>query len=411
MRAIQPDLPEAESQKAFEHAIVHAVSGPLSVDVVTDMAAVEADWQCLEHSPLNSVHQSYWWCAAWSKAMGTPIVIIRGQVSGQTVFLIPLEIRRKGPFRVARFPGGNFNNINTGLFDDAYAQAAKPEDAQLILSEIRRQLSDRVDVLALQNIPLTWRGRRHPLSALATSENQNRSFQLPLLPRFEDTLAQVNAKRRRKKYRVQTKRLNEIGGYEYYLTRDRQEQHALLDTFFQQKAERFAAQKIPDVFQDKAIKSFFHGLIDAPYHLENVPLELHAIRLPGSNNAVAALAGLSRKGDHVICQFGSIHQHLAADASPGELLFWLMIEKSCAEGAAIFDFGIGDQLYKRSWCTVETVQHDIFRALSVRGYLPAIGYRALASLKSFIKAHPKLYGFIQSLRAKKDTAKPEPESV
>lgn len=387
-----------------------SISGAISVDILTDMGAAKADWLRLERDPLNSLHQSHAWCAAWGQAMGNPVAIIRGQISGRTVFLIPLEIIHKGPFRIARFPGGNFNNINTGLFDDEFARQCTPQDAQQILMEIRNQLRDRVDVLALQNIPLNWRGRQHPLSALATSENQNRSFQLPLLPRFEDTLAQVNAKRRRKKFRVQTKRLDESGGYEHYLTRDPQEQHALLNVFFQQKAERFAVQKIPDVFRAAEIQTFFHSLLDVPFQAENVPLELHAIRLPGHDNAIAAIAGLSRKGDHVICQFGSIHPYLAADASPGELLFWLMIEKSCKEGAAIFDFGIGDQLYKRSWCTVETVQHDVFRALSFKGYLPALAYRAVAGLKTFIKAHPKLYGFIQSLRVKKDTARTEPES-
>lgn len=410
MRTVQPTLPETETDKDQLPALTRAVSGPLSVDILTDMASAKTDWLALERDPLNSLHQSYAWCAAWSQAMATPLIIVRGQISGKTVFLIPLENIRKGPFRIARFPGGNFNNINTGLFDRTFVEIATTDDAKQVLADIRHQLRDRVDVLALQNIPLNWRGRRHPLSALATSENQNHSFQLPLHPRFEDTLAQLNAKRRRKKFRVQTKRLNEIGGYEYYLTRDPAKQHALLDTFFQQKAERFASQKIPDVFQARDVQRFFHGLMDVDFQADNVQLELHAIRLPGHDNAVAAIAGLSRKGDHVICQFGSIHSHLAADASPGELLFWLMIEKSCTEGAAVFDFGIGDQLYKRSWCTVETVQHDMFRALSVMGYLPALGYRALAAAKTFIKAHPKLYGFIQSLRARKETAKPETDS-
>lgn len=410
MRAVQTNLPETEIKDALETAPASKVSGPISIDILTDMHAAAPDWKNLQRDPLNSLHQSYCWCVAWAAAMGNPIVIIRGKMSGETVFLVPLEIIRKGPFRIARFPGGNFNNINTGLFDDAFAGMATPEDAQRILKEIRDQLRDRIDVLALQNIPLNWRGRKHPLSALATSENQNHSFQLPLLARFEETLAQVNAKRRRKKFRVQTKRLNEIGGYDYYVTRDPSSQHDLLNTFFQQKAERFAAQKIPDVFQGKEVQRFFHALLDTPFQADNVPLELHAIRLPTHDNAVAAIAGLSRKGDHVICQFGSIHSHLAADASPGELLFWLMIEKSCAEGAAVFDFGIGDQLYKRSWCTVETVQHDIFRALSFRGHLPALGYRALASIKTFIKAHPKLYSFIQSLRARKEAGKPAPDS-
>ncbi|MGG2477965.1 cellulose biosynthesis protein CelD, partial [Rhizobium sp. BR5] len=64
----------------------------------------------------------------------------------------------------------------------------------------------RADILALQNIPLIWRGRINPLSHLASVENQNPAFQLPLLDSFENTLRQVNGKRRRKKFRIQSRR-------------------------------------------------------------------------------------------------------------------------------------------------------------------------------------------------------------
>ena len=80
--------------------------------------------------------------------------------------------------------------------------------------------------------------------------------------------------------------------------------------------------------------------------------EIVESRLPGNGSFYTAIAGLSRKGDHVICQFGSIDDTIAADASPGEFLFYLAIQKLCGQGVRLFDFGIGDQPYKRSWCTI-----------------------------------------------------------
>ncbi len=82
---------------------------------------------------------------------------------------------------------------------------------------------------------------------------------------------------------------------------------------------------------------------------------MHAIRLKGENEGhIAALSGISRKGDHVICQFSSIDERLAAEASPGEFLYWQMISGMHGKGVALFDFGLGDQIYKRSWAPVET---------------------------------------------------------
>ncbi len=244
---------------------------------------------------------------------------------------------------------------------------------------IGRQLRRFADVIVFDRTPRIWRGAPHPLAVLAGIENPNASFQLPLLGTMERTLAQVNAKRRRKKMRISERRLAEIGGYDYVIAREAQEAHALLETFFRQKAARFETLGLPDAFREAETRTFFHALIDARGPEPGNLLELNAIRLRGEHaGRVVAVAGLSRKGDHVICQFGSIDEEIAADASPGELLFYRMIERLCAEGVALFDFGIGDQPYKRSWCTVETPLRDIVLPLTFRGRLAAGGFRAIA---------------------------------
>jgi CelD/BcsL family acetyltransferase involved in cellulose biosynthesis len=371
----------------------------LAIDLVDDASTIRADWEQLESDPLNSLHQGFGWCSIWAQTQDSPLFIIRGRQSGKTVFLLPLEIVQEGGIRKACFPGGRFNNINTGLFDRSFAEEAGHKTAAAIAREARKLLHGRADILALQNIPLIWRGRTNPLSHLASVENPNPAFQLPLLESFESTLRQVNAKRRRKKFRIQSRRAEEMGGYSHVIARSPQEKCELLQTFFRQKAARFASQGIPDVFRDQSVQDFFHDLATFPETDTDSPLELHAIRLHGENEGViAAISGLSRKQDHVICQFGSIDEAVA-EISPGELLFWLMIERACREKAAIFDFGVGDQPYKRSWCPLSTVQHDIFLPVTLKGRAAASAYIAIARTKSLIKSNPPLYALIQRFRA------------
>ncbi len=371
----------------------------LTVDLVEDAGAIRADWERLERDPLNSLHQGFGWCSIWARTQNRPLLVLRGKKHGRTVFLLPLEIIQEGGVRKACFPGGRFNNINTGLFQSSFAQEAGRKSALVIAREATRLLHGRADILALQNIPLVWRGRQNPLSHLASVENQNPSFQLPLLGSFETTLGQVNAKRRRKKFRIQRRKVQRMGGYSHVVARSPQEKSELLQAFFRQKASRFTSRGLPDAFRDEGVKSFFHDLASFPETGADQLLELHAIRLHGEKEGViAAIAGLSRKQDHVICQFGSIEQAVA-EISPGELLFWLMIERACAGKAALFDFGIGDQPYKRSWCPVSTVQHDIFLPLTLKGRAAASAYAALARMKGLIKTSPVLYALIQRLRA------------
>ena len=127
---------------------------------------------------------------------------------------------------------------------------------------------------------------------------------------------------------------------------------------------------------------------------------MHALRLHGEHEgSLVAISGLSRKGGHVLCQFVSIDDKLCADASPGELLFWLMIEEACLEGASVFDFGVGDQPYKRSWCTQMTVTRDLVLPLTAKGRMAMPAMQGLGSLRRASKRQPKLYALVQKFRA------------
>jgi len=372
----------------------------IQIEVFEEMAPLESEWRGLEADSYNSLHQGYDWCTAWVKTHNNPLAIIRGSHSGKTCFILPFEIPRSKSVRTAQYISTHFNNINNGLFSADFRASCNEAQAQEIARRLKALLRGRADLVSLQNIPFDWRGETHPFSRLPGVENQNHAFQLPLLPDFEATIGQLNAKRRRKNFRTQCRRIDAHGGFTHVIAETAADKSALIDLFFAQKAARFEAHGLPDVFRPPEIRAFFRELLKVEERGYDYPLQLHAIRLKGEHEGrIAATAGLSRKGDHVICQFGSIDDSLIPEASPGELLFWLMIEKCCAQGAAIFDFGLGDQEYKRRWCTMETVQHDILLAVSPLGHLAAVAQAVLTRTKAAIKRYPWLYAFIQRIRA------------
>jgi CelD/BcsL family acetyltransferase involved in cellulose biosynthesis len=393
--------------------VLAASETPLSVSLETDAGALEKDWRRLERLPGSSPHQGYDWCKAWAKAQSRDLLLVVARQETRVVMILPLDVVTRHGVRLASFPGGRFNNINTGLFDE-HLQLS-PEAQQDLARQIRACLAGRTDLVVLDVLPQQWAGRPHPLGNLPQIQHPNPSLQLPLIGGFEATLAQLNAKRRRKKYRVQVRRIDEAGGFEHYIPQTAPERHALLDLFFEQKRIRFEAHGLPDAFADPAIQAFFHSLLDMPQRGKSHPLVLHAIRLKaGGEGSIAAISGLSYLGDQVICQFGSIDESRVPDASPGELLFWLMIEKACADGFRIFNFGIGDQPYKRSWCPVVTQHLDILLPVSLKGRIAMLGHSTLSGAKSLIKRNPAIYRQIQRLRAaasgasKHDRPQPEP---
>jgi CelD/BcsL family acetyltransferase involved in cellulose biosynthesis len=384
---------------------------PLSIRLHEQLEPLETRWRALETENALSLHQGYDWCRAWVKSRVCKLLIVEGFCGEQTHLLLPFEIVRRGPIRIARFLAARFSNINTGLYSQDFRALAAPPRLRQALETVRSQLARHCDIFLLENMPLDWRGETSPFSDLPAVLNQNAGFQIELFTDFERTLAQVNARRRRKKFRASERRLLALGGHEHIIPAAGTESRALLETFFEQKAARFDAMGLPDVFRDENTRDFFRRLVSVPETDGSYPLQLHAIRLKGENDGrIVAVAGLSRKGDHVICQFGSIDDTIAADASPGEFLFYLAIRKLCGEGVRLFDFGIGDQPYKRSWCTIETQQHDLLWPTTVAGATMAALHRAKTGAKRLIKQKPRIYGFLQRLRSGK-AAQPRGEAT
>jgi len=372
----------------------------LDITVHTKLEPLESDWRALEKDPLASLHQGYEWCRSWVRAYDRPLAVLKGTAQGKAAFILPIEIENRHGVRIAKFIGADHSNINTGLFALAFAENGDKVDHQRLAAHLRAALAGKADLLLLQNIPLEWRDRRNMLAGLCMVQNQNHAYQLPLLDTFEKTLQQLNAKSRRKKFRAQSRRLEAIGGFDYIAPETSAEQHELLEKFFHLKSARFASLGLPDVFADAETKAFLHGLIDAG-NGDNFGLRMRALRLKGDyEGRIAALSGISRKGDHVICQFGAIDEDLVADASPGEFLFWQMISGLHGKEVALFDFGLGDQTYKRSWAPVETDHYDMVLPISGIGIAAGTVHRAITRGKAFIKARPGLYKFAQNIRAK-----------
>jgi len=373
-----------------------APSAQVAITIATDMEPLEDEWRALEAENFNSLHQAYDFCKAWRASFDRPLRIVTGRLDGKLAFLLPLEIVRGKLFTKAQFMGAEHSNINTGLMSAEFLRIATPQAMARIADDIRDAITD-VDCVALTNMPALWRDLASPFSYLPHIQNQNHAFQLRIKGDFVQTLAQLNAKRRRKKYSVSHRRLDSMGGYQHIVAETAAEKHHLLDMFFEQKAARLAEVGLPNVFACPKTRNFLHKTLDVAETETEFPLRMHALKMTGGDMAgeISAVAGLSRKGDHVIVQFCSIGSGPTIEASPGELLFHLMIEQYNQQNIGLFDFGIGDMAFKRSWCTDETVQINITLPVTSLGRLAALKEETSTRLKT-----PALYQFLQRLRSK-----------
>ena len=373
----------------------------ISVSIHDRMEPLEAEWRVLEGLNLNSLHQGYDWCRAWMAQYRRPLVIVEGRMNGELAFILPLERVKGRMFTSAQFIGAEHSNLNTGLMTEAFLRSATPEMMVAVSAQIRAAVSG-VDFVLLTNIPQIWRGIRMPFAMLPSVENQNHAFALTMQADFVGTLAQLSAKRRRKKFGSSHRKLESMGGYEHVVASTREEKNRFLDLFFEQKGQRLVELDLPNVFACPKTRLFLHSVGQLPQSEDRFALRLHALRMKGGEHQgeVPAIAGVSRKGDHLIVQFCTIGSGPLTHAAPGELLFHLMVESYNTQNVGFFDFGIGDMPFKRAWTNVETVQVNVTLPVTQLGRLAAMKEETTTRLKAMIKQNPAVYSFLQRIRAR-----------
>ncbi len=192
---------------ASSHPVAARTDGDLGliITVHSDMRSVERAWRLLEADPWNSMHQAYDWCYAWVKTHGNPLAIVEGRLDGTLAFILPLEIERYATVRTAQFIGSAFTNYNSGLFSADFRRKAEHIPVAALSAALARALAGRADLIRLTHVPLDWRGEPHPFAALPKVRNQNPAFQLTLGHDMDATIAPLNAKARRKKFRSQVR--------------------------------------------------------------------------------------------------------------------------------------------------------------------------------------------------------------
>jgi CelD/BcsL family acetyltransferase involved in cellulose biosynthesis len=266
---------------AAQHAA--AAADRLSARIAPAPEAITEQWSALEADPQTSFHQSRAWVEAWTKTTGANLNVVSLEHNGVPFAILPLEIEQRGGLSIARFAGTAHSNENTGLIDTKQLAKIGPVSAKQLATALTRA-GLLTDIVLFDKMTPKTAGQP-PFSGLPRVFHQNPSFQLPLFKDFSEVLAQINGKRRRKKFRVSERRLEAMGGYRHITGDDDAEALRLLDAFLEQKPARLTAQGLPNVFADPGIRAFLRTLATTRSMDGQPALELHGIELAGGDHA------------------------------------------------------------------------------------------------------------------------------
>jgi CelD/BcsL family acetyltransferase involved in cellulose biosynthesis len=362
--------------------------------VLGDLAAAEPLWRRLEQADAFATpYQRFEWAAHWHRHVGRangaePLIVVGFDRDDAPQFIFPLICERRHGVRIAVFFGGSHSNLNMPIWTHGVA-------ADLTLPRLRRILGEiaaahRIDLFALTGQLPAWRGSANPFAALsgqpAADDVYFGSIE-PEQPSHEPLLPSGLRKKERQ--------LMKVDGFRYAVAATPAEIDRILAFFRAQKAARFAAQGIRNVFEDAGVLDFIADACRDGLAQDRPVIELHA--LEGGGDLLAIIGGV-RDRHRFSVMFSSITTSPYARKSPGIILMSHVIDNCASRGLTSFDLGAGRADFKAHFCSGAELRFDCYVAYSLRGRVLAAGLRSSNALKRALKTNPALMNAIAAVR-------------
>ena len=337
--------------------------------------------------------QTRHWAECWAACVNPDIFCGAVFEDERPILLLPLEAVSDKGFKVARFIGGSHANANFPVLKKDRAGLVTQELASALLRSFSLAVA-KLDAVVLSRQQPEINGLANPFSALPSQPSPNLALSFKLEPSFDNLIKHRSGARKLKKMRQQARRMDERGGWECVVAQDEATVSEMLEAFFVMKAKRFEEFGLKDTFEQPEIKRFFRTLFGIDGSGASSAYRLDALRVGGD---ILAVTGSTMRHGANIAEFGAVRAH-EPTLSPGDFLFHQMIKRACEDGTDVFDFGVGDEPYKRAWCDVETQHFETVQGFGARGLAYARLYALAGRAKFAVKRNRNLVNLIKKFR-------------
>lgn len=369
---------------------------PITVNVQHDLATAADGWSAFEQTANGTLYQAHLWCRSWMETVGVnlrvkPVIVTGQDATGDIMFLLPLQIRRRYGVAVLEWLGAPHGNYGHGLYAPRFAAMARAwfdENFAHVLG-----LAGDFDAISLREMPEHLQGAANPLAGHFNLKGANRSYNLQLCRGFEELHARKRDGEDRRSARRKLRMLEDKGTVEFGLPTTPADLHLTLDTMFRHQELRLAERGVHGVFGPHE-RQFVHRLAElqnpdrpilAPYTLK-LNGEVLAVLLGGVHHSgYWALISSLAPGDH-------------RKLSPGDLALRKTIEACCGQGLGWIDFSSGDSQYKQSWADNVVELRSIIGGRTMKGLAFAAALAAHETVKRAVKRSPAMMAAIGRLR-------------
>ena len=303
-------------------------------------------------------------------------------------------MRRTGFGIVANWLGGSHAGYNFGLWSEEGAAAVSAMGHRSFQRALGAALPD-ADAAILRQIPFEHDGMAQPLTMLPRLASAVMGYSVSLEGGMDGVIARSGGGARRRRARSKERRMADIAPVSQRILTDHAEIDAALAFFAREKALRLAEQGLPDVFAQPGVMDFFSALAHRSVGSAEPLLQLSLYEVGGIPRAIIG-SGIDR--GRVNLYILTYSRDDMTPHSPGQVLMYKHIEETAAAGATVFDFGVGQELYKDSWADAKIPLFDAYLSFTTRGAAIAATARLQDAAKNALRDNETVRALVRGLR-------------
>lgn len=339
-----PSAPDILVQGARQSPATY-ICGGFAVRASGDIAAFASIWPALSENAAGHAFQRRDHLEIWLETIGAglhvrPVFISVTNRSGAPVMMLPLGVTKIHGVKVLGFLDGGVADYNAPVLFPA-AEKLEHSDVIQIWKTICRAAKP-FDVARLEKMPEHAGRIANPLFNLSQYRWKYSGHALGL-----QGSGALTSQRELKESRRKRRRITALGGLSFGIAESEDEIASIYEIFVRQKSRRYRETLGHDGFDVPGQKAYYLALTE---------------RLPGAQLAylrcgeeIIATAWSLIAGNRLYYLMAGYEDGKWRTHSPGWLLLEELVNWSLKNGIEIFDFGIGDEAYKKKWQEHELV--------------------------------------------------------
>jgi D-aspartate ligase len=367
----------------------------LSVQIFSDLGAIEAQWRQFERTADCTVFQTFDWLATWQKHVGErrnarPVIAVGRFAAGDIALIVPLCLMQGPLARRLCWMGQDISDYNAPLLAAEFSARTTRDDFLAAWHELLVQMQCEPllhhDWIEFEKMPETVGAQTNPFVHLPVTPNRSNAHLAHLGDDWEKFYHAKRSAATRRRDRSKLRHMSQFGDVQFITATDGVDAHRTLEILMAQKSRALARKGVADIFALPGHRAFFLDLAINPKARHQV----HIARTQIGDVCAATNFGIVFRG----CYYHLLASYVDGEVAhygPGALHLRELLAYAIRRGLKSFDFTIGDEPYKRDWCDTVLKLYDHAATTTWRG-LPA---RMSSSLqrrsKRLIKQTPLLW--------------------